>query len=302
MSWGGNGRNSGVWRMYTHAEASAHYDKTLPIRGRTPEFKPLGRRGAVDAYSMRRADNGDIECFLYSSKVVTYHTDDTITLANPSGTSTMSLANLVQDLLRIAAYQHDYKLEISLSGNHYAINSNKSFRLKYIEGKLVAVDAPTATVHKVDRKQANIVRRKYADVYGYLTGMAKVRETYPSNEELTGLFGEEERSYINSAGREVKWKSLIVPRLLKSNPEEVEQLFKWLESDDPHENYTGAAWLMWQSQSNQYYSQRKGPVHVEALMSTFNLFVLARHKHEVFKVEELPEGVVRKDRYSWAFN
>lgn len=302
MGWGGNGRNSGIWHMYTHADASAHYDKTLPIRGRTPEFKPLGRRAAVDAYCMRRADNGDIECFLYSSKVVTYHTDDTITLTNPSGLSTMSLANLVQDLLRIAAYQHDYKLEISLSGNHYAIGSNKSFRLKYIEGKLVAVDAPTATVHRIKRKRANIVRRKYADVHAYLTGMAKVRETYPSEEELRGLFGEEERSYLNSAGQEVKWKTLVVPRILKSNPEEVEQLFKWLESDDPHENYTGAAWLMWQSQSNQYYSQRKGPVHVEALMSTFDLFVLARHKHEVFKVEELPEGVVRKDRYSWAFN
>lgn len=302
MGWGGTGRNSGIWRMYTHAEASAFYDKTLPIRGRTAEFKPLGRRAAVDAYSIRRADNGDIECFLYSSKVVTYHTDDTITLANPSGTSTMSLANFVQDLLRIHAYQHDYKLEISLNGNHYAVGINKSFRLKYIEGKLVAIDAPTATVHRINRKRANIVRRKYEGAYAYLSGMAKVRETYPSDEELAELFGQEERSYLNSAGQEVKWKTLVVPRLRKSNPEEVERLFKWLESDNPHDNYTGAAWLMWQSQSNQYYSTRKGPVHVEALMSTFDLFVLARHKHEVFKVEELPEGVVRKDRYSWAFD
>jgi len=302
MGWGGNGRNSGIWRMYTYAEASAHYDKTLPIRGRTPEFKPLGRRSAVDAYSMRRADNGDIECFLYSSKVVTYHTDDIITLTNPSGLSTMSSANFVQDLLRIDAYQHNYKLDIGLRDKRYAIGSSKSFRLKYIEGKLVAVDAPTAKVHKVDRKRANIVRCKYADVHAYLTGMAKVRETYPSDEELKGLFGVEDRSYINSAGQKVAWEALTVPRLSKSNPEDVGQLFKWLESDDPHDNYTGAAWLMWQSQSNQYYSQRKGPVHVGELMSTFDLFVLARHKHEVFKVEELPEGVVRKDRYSWAFD
>ena len=183
MGWGGTGRNSGIWRMYTHADASAHYDKTLPIRGRTPERVPLGRRGAVDMYSMRRADNGDIECFLYSSKVVTYHTNDIITLTNPAGASTMSLANIVMDLLRVQAYQHDYKLEFVMSGNHYAIGSNKSFRLKYIEGKLVAIDAPTATVHKINRKQANIVRCKYADVYAYLTGMAKVRETYPSDKE-----------------------------------------------------------------------------------------------------------------------
>ena len=297
MAWGGWGRNSGIVRTYTYAHMLKQFENTKPIRGRaTTGIKPLGRRNAVDAYSMRMGSNGEVECLLWGAVAVTYHRDDTITVHHAANRSTMSLANFVTDLLRVAAYQHDYKLELRVQDKQYALGQNTTLKLKHDGNQFHVIDAPTSRVHHIRRAVAKRVRAQYEGIVNYVSGMAKLRDEHITEDELKLVFGEKEHSYMSN-GATRTWSSPNTPRFMPSKPEDVALLFRWLESDDPTEMYKGALWLMWQSQWGYY-----GKVCEPAAVCKLDTFILAKHKEEVFEEIELPEGVVRKDRYSWAFN
>ena len=66
-------------RLGNYAEALRVFEKTAPIRGDTSGKKPLGNRRAMHK-NFRKLDNGDIACCLYSTDVVVFHTDNSVTL------------------------------------------------------------------------------------------------------------------------------------------------------------------------------------------------------------------------------
>ena len=60
-----------VPRVMNYTDALARYEDAKPIRGRSPEVRPLGERRDVDTYQIRK--NGEeIELVLYKTPVITF--------------------------------------------------------------------------------------------------------------------------------------------------------------------------------------------------------------------------------------
>ena len=304
MTFGNYGRASGIPRLYTHADALTRLESTKPIRGRSELKYPLGRRNGVDSYSIRKADNGDIECVLYGYTVVTYHQDNTLTV-HCAATSKMSMANFIGDLLGLRAYQHDYKLEIRTHNKSYALARGESLKLSadrvepYGYAMFTAVGAPTKYVHKLKRREANIVRSRYAEMQNYISGMVKVRDCMFSSEDLTNAFGLKTHTYERQDGTQGSWTSPDVPTIHRNNPEDMEKLFGWYESGEPEQMNKCVLWLAQNSLHRYFLSP--SPIYLPNVLAMLDMCILARHKHEVMEKVEVPEGVVKKDRYSWAW-
>jgi hypothetical protein len=301
MTFGHYGGGSGIPRLYTHKEALAQLENTKPIKGRAEAEYPLGRRGAVDSYSIRKTDNGDIECVLYGYTVVTYHQDSTVTV-HCAQTSQMSMANFVWTLLGLVSYQHDYKLEVRVQSGNYALARGESLKLSHdpVTYQFAVLDTPTKYIHRIKRKETSLVRVKYNDMRDYVSGMVKVRDGAFSQEDLSLAFGTREHSYERQNGTVAHWSSPAVPDLARNKPEEVEELFGWYECGEPEQMNKCALWLM-ESSSYQYYRNSMKKIALTDVLEMLDMFVLARHKHEVFKKVEVPKGQVKKDRYSWAW-
>lgn len=301
MTFGNYGRASGIPRLYTHADALTRFSNTRPIRGRSEDKYPLGRRNGVDSYSIRKSDNGDIECVLYGYTVVTYHQDNTLTV-HCAQTSQMSMANFIKDLLGLVAYQQDWKLEVRVRDGKYALARGESLKLSHDpETYLFTVlDTPTKYIHRIKRKETSIVRARYDAMRDYISGMVKVRDGAFSQEDLSLAFGTREHSYERQDGTVAHWTSPAVPDLARNKPEHVEELFAWYECGEPEQMNKCALWLM-ESSSYQYYRNSMEKVALTNVLEMLDMFVLARHKHEVFKKVEVPKGHVKKDRYAWAW-
>ena len=61
-----------VLGMRSYAQALRVYKETRPIRGRTDDIRPLGRRRDVDKFSIRNAAEG-VQFVLYNTPVLTWH-------------------------------------------------------------------------------------------------------------------------------------------------------------------------------------------------------------------------------------
>jgi len=68
-----------VPRVHDYAQALRIHDNTKPLRGRSPEIKPLGARRDADTYHVRM--NGEaVELVLYRTPVITFMPDDAVVL------------------------------------------------------------------------------------------------------------------------------------------------------------------------------------------------------------------------------
>jgi hypothetical protein len=141
------------------------------------------------------------------------------------------------------------------------------------------------------------VLNKYQGIRDYLTGFVKVREYAYTDPEMKAAFGSTQSSHVDVNGKTHRWEQVEYPRFSIRNPNDVEQMFAWLESEEASDNYKGALAIMWECSP---YEKRK-PSTSKA-MAVLDDYILARHKHEVFKEIQVPEGTVRRDNYGKFFN
>jgi len=87
-----------------------------------------------------------------------------------------------------------------------------------------------------------------------------------------------------------------MPSYKYHKPDDVEALFKWLQSTEPYDRYKGALYLIVSSRS--FWNNN---VQEKELFEMLDKFILAKHKDYVFKEVVVPDGVVRKDQYGYMF-
>jgi hypothetical protein len=193
----GYARNSGIPRLNTYAEALAHCNNVVPIRGRKVEVKPLGYRTNSRRYSMFKTPTDAIECRLYDIPVVIYNPDNTIEIGTYHYTST-STSNFIDDVLRgtnIRARLTDHSIVVSLYGTKVQQRVPKYIRqipekdalgvaqkrllLTQVhpnQGNYQFAEIEKEITHRINRKEANIVRDKYKGLYTYIRGIAKLMQ------------------------------------------------------------------------------------------------------------------------------
>jgi hypothetical protein len=170
-----------VPRVETYALAKNLHDSIKPIRGRSPEIRPLGNRRDADSYWVRM--NGeDVEFMLYKTPVITYRPNGDVVLSN-GGYSTVSTHQFFDRVLGVDARASRQVSVIGLLNkkgevvNRYTLNDRDTLTLKLDGvGNWCVVDgAKTQFAWHLNRQEANNVRLRYKEFITYFKGVVSLR-------------------------------------------------------------------------------------------------------------------------------
>jgi hypothetical protein len=170
-----------VPRVTTYSEAKNLYESIKPIRGRSPEIRPLGNRRDADSYWVRM--NGeDVEFVLYKSAVITYKPDGAVVLT-PDTYSTVSTHQFFDRVLGVDARASRQVSVIGLLNkkgevvNRYTVRGKDTLTLKLDAlGNWSCVEgAKTQYAWHLNRQKASEVRARYKEFITYFKGMVSLR-------------------------------------------------------------------------------------------------------------------------------
>ena len=163
-----------VPRVFSYAEAKKIHDSTTPIRGRSPEIRPLGNRRDADSYWVRM--NGeDVEFVLYKSAVITYKPDGGVVLT-PDTYSTVSTHQFFARVLGVGANAVRQNTVITIGDKRYTVRGKDTLTLKMVGGNWQCVEGAKAQfAWHLDRREATNVRNRYKEFITYFKGMVSLR-------------------------------------------------------------------------------------------------------------------------------
>jgi len=164
--------------------------------------------------------------------------------------------------------------------------------LGWVNGRLLPLNVEPDHVYRVNRKEANNVRKHYAEFTKFFMGMVKLTDSEPiSDAEFVRVFGEGDRY-----GNEVRPK--LPNDIALRNKEQVESMFAMIGSDDHEMRYKACLLIIKQFGKRHYWKNMGYSITPESVKYAMNNLIFARHKDTVFDVVELPLGTIKKD--SWA--
>ena len=163
-----------VPRVETYALAKNLHDSIKPIRGRSPEIRPLGNRRDADSYWVRM--NGeDVEFVLYKSAVITYKPDGGVVLT-PDTYSTVSTHQFFARVLGVGANAVRQNTVITIGDKRYTVRGKDTLTLKFEGGNWQCVEgAKTQFAWHLDRRETTNVRNRYKEFITYFKGMVSLR-------------------------------------------------------------------------------------------------------------------------------
>ena len=302
----GYARNSGIHALRDYGDALHKYESTTDIRGRKEEPKrPLGHRKSIDSYSIRKLENGDIECVCYRTPVVTFHTDNTISLV-AGGWASQTTVNFINDVTGLMACVFDHSICVSTApkGEYFRMDSQEPFKMAKDEhGYWRPVDVKKEFIHHIRRKESNIVIRKYAEVFEYLDRMRKLRQDGEraifTKEEISQTFGDQSDGNLRRV-------DICLDTHLSSAPNLYTNFKSWIDdqSEDKHLSYykvmlvlvNSVAWLDWHTEERRMKS-----VHWEEAKTRLKNMIWGYYRDQVFKPIEVQAGMVRRNTYGRFF-
>jgi hypothetical protein len=170
-----------VPRVQTYALAKNLHDSIKPIRGRSPEIRPLGNRRDADSYWVRMKGE-DVEFVLYKSAVITYKPDGGVVLT-PDTYSTVSTHQFFDRVLGVDARASRQNSVIGLLNkkgevvNRYTVKGKDTLTLRLDKsGNWQCVEGAKAQfAWHLNRQSANNVRVRYKEFRTYFKGMVSLR-------------------------------------------------------------------------------------------------------------------------------
>jgi hypothetical protein len=173
----GHGNCARIPALADYAEAKEHYQKVVPIRGRNPEVKPLGRVRRFTWYEIRentianQAEGTEYKtyaCNLYGRDLVEFFPNGDVVINTRSWYSITTGAFINFCIGKLGTI-------VSESGKWYFENkAGQSFRLRETmrirkgdDGFFVPTEIEEDKVHRVNRKAMNAVRKKYRPLLDY---------------------------------------------------------------------------------------------------------------------------------------
>ena len=297
MSYG-QYRNSGIPILGNYAQALEKYETTKPIRGREVECRPLGHRNRPHFRIDKDKTTGDILCYendYYRDKpqpTVTFRPNGEVYLS-PCWLS-VSTAGFIYDVLGLYAKIFDGDIILRMRKGDYRVNKKGITVKRDEEGRYEVINYVPYVVHAIKRKETNIVRSKYSEFKDFLNGFIKLRGSAKvTNGELEEIFGSTVEENEGYNGFKYMVRHSNKPSMVCSKPEDMQNLFNLIASDDPADRFKAAVMIC--SDTHAWLTNEK------TAFNTLDKCILAHHKTEVFEYREVSEGRIIKDRYSWAF-
>ena len=282
----GQNRNSGIYRMQTYAQALEWFNNTLPIRGRgvNAGVKPLGHRDRPH-FQMLKGNNNEIICRCYQTDVVIYMPDGAIKL-NSGGYTSQTTAAFISDVLGVRAGIKDHDIVVSVYGNKsYRIRSG--LELRYIDNRYVATTFEKVYSHTVNRKVMNGLRKEVAPFVKYMKGSIKLRGTdgfSDAEKVLTHKTLGYNELDLNPFGHWREAKSITLAKVFR--------FLDMAKGDDVGNWHLASCWLAW----SRFPWGQTARISEGAIVDYMNELLIATNRDALIKTE-LPEGVVKVDRY-----
>jgi len=320
--------------VHTYALAKNLYDSIVPIRGRSPEIRPLGNRRDADSYWVRM-EGEDVVFMLYKSAVITYKPDGGVVLT-PDSYSTVSTHQFFHRVLGVGANASRQVTVITLGDKRYTIRGKDTLTLKLVGGNWQCVEgAKTQFSWHLNRQGANNVRARYKEFATYFKGVVNLRtEDFThhygntqykgvavSLQELQTAFGVEISETANPTLYPHNDPDKIIGHMrymheqpqrqfnygtqrAKEYQEGIDRFMELIKSDQPedtkHLNFYKGALAVLMSGDRLYLRGQDDSTYIvkaNPIVKALDTVLLKAHAKEVLVRKELPLGSVSKGAY-----
>jgi hypothetical protein len=294
MSYG-QPRNTGIKRIRTYEQALDHLENSTPIRGKGANGGriPLGFRHRTAEFYLEMNADKSIDCMCYRTAVVSFKPDGNIVLQN-GGWSSITTCMFIEEVLGIGSRVSDSTVNVYFNGGAYKVANELC--LKWVDGRLTALNQEPSVVHRVNRRKANEARKPYAEFVKFFTGMMKLREDgLITDEEYVNVFGVDEAR----GGHTVK---ADMPMDISLRCEaEVNLITGMMQSKNPQTMYKACLLIVKQFGRRHYWKNMGFSMQPQSVKKAVDNFVFAKHKDTIFDVEVIPVGVIKKDGWKHLF-
>lgn len=302
--------------VMNYATALGIYEKTKPIRGRSPELRPLGDRRDCDTYSIRKRED-DIELVLYKTPVITFKPDGEVVLFT-NGYDTVSTRQFIYRVLGIRANGVQRHTVLTINGDRLVLGDDEKLRLKRENGNWCALNPTTMYGWKLNRKATANVRAKYADFYKYLKGFVSLRsevlkESYWFREQACVIVPRDEFAslfsslvsmraycYMDKRGNQhVQWSRVSRDQYNDSATKFMSLIDPDQTEEDKHTNFYKAALLLIAKEDVDTMDIRADQTVVESkkIVPKLDEILFQFYAHDVLTREPMAQGKVSSGRY-----
>jgi hypothetical protein len=301
-----------------YARALKLHDDTKPLRGRSPEIRPLGNRRDADTYSIRK--NGDaVELVLYKTPVITFEPNGEVVLFVDSYNS-VSTHQFLSHVLGILAGGVRRTTVLVIGGNKYTLSGQEKLRLRKDEDGNWHVLNPTQQWSwRLDRKAVAEVRSKYGEFYKYLKGFVNLRTEsitestwnprtfdgiHVQQSEFKSVFGSmtsvRSYAYMDKVGKQhLNWTNVRAEQY-KASSNAFEVLIRPDQPEEgKHTNFYKAALLLIAKLENDAMDIRTDSVRVRSkhIVPLLDDVLFMMNAHQVLVRKALPQGKVSSGIY-----
>lgn len=163
--------------LTTHAGAKKWHDQIKPLRGSEPPLKPLAARRDKHM-QIRENAQGDIECILYETPVVTFKQDDSVVISSGKWASCYTSA-FIEGLLpgiSVNRTRGMMVLHVNRGGEKYPLKTDMTLTLRRVNNehgvtRWEVQQAEGVGAWSPNRAKANSVRAKYKEMLNYHKGV-----------------------------------------------------------------------------------------------------------------------------------
>ena len=306
-----------VPRVTNYADALKIHDGVKPLRGRSPEIRPLGDRRDADKYHIRK--NGEaIELVLFQTPVITFMPEGEVALF-VNGYNTPSTHQFIHRVLGIPASGVRGKTLLGVGDSRYILGDGETLRLRLNEsGGWCPLNPTTQYGWKLNRKATTNVRNIYADFYKYLKGFVnlrteKAKTSYYAPEKdcvvvpleefkntCGGLLHIREYCYMDKRGAQHMSYVPVKVEQYRTSATKFEHLIRPDQAEDvKHTNFYKAALILIAKADSDRMDMRADETAVQSnhILPTLDTVLFQFYAHDVLVREAMPLGKVSSGKY-----
>jgi hypothetical protein len=285
--------------LYNWMDATLKERDTKPIRGRSPECKPLGKRRNTHVTIRKDADES-IVCRLYRTDVVTYHKDGRIEI-RLDGWASQSTIAFIEEVLNVrGCIQHNHAWigatrEGCTQVGMYALRSHEvnTFR-RNGHGDLEFQNPMQIKTHRINRAGANNVRKAYKPFKDYVMRTMRLRDDGFSGQEFGDVFGWVREGLPNYPVQ------LVVQSSHSNKASDILAFLDLAKSGEAADQYKASLWLA-RSASRYGMRQDRWRPAVQDMLKYLDEYILLAHRDECFTETYAGNGDVVRDPYAKFF-
>ena len=176
-----------VRKHYSFAEWKKWHDDITPVRGRSPEIRPLGARRDADKFSIRMDSDDCVALVLYQTPVIKWYSDERLEVNCGRWTSEFTCRFVEYLMPGIRAFHKNREMVIEYYKDGIAmkhiVKEHETAVFDYVSGRMVMRgEIPQRYSLVLNVKRANIVRARYKGLTDYFTALSSLmKESLHSN-------------------------------------------------------------------------------------------------------------------------